>query len=130
MLIATSFTLSGIHLPYNSLKNVACANDASVTLLPSVMISIACILIFFNTESDYFLVNTMKIINFVRKKSGFSFSMYLQSTSGCPSPAVCQAHCPDYKIIRFICSQSGLKQKVMRSTSIVIVEEDEDSKLE
>lgn len=36
MLIATSFTLSGIHLPYNSLKNVACANDASVTLLRSV----------------------------------------------------------------------------------------------
>lgn len=75
--------------------------------------------------SDYFLVNTVKINNFIRKMSSFAFNMYLQSSSGCPSPAVCQAHCPNYKIIRFICSQSGLKQKVTRSTSVVMAEEDE-----
>lgn len=57
--------------------------------------------------------------------SSFAFNMYLQSSSGCPSPAVCQAHCPNYKIIRFICSQSGLKQKVTRSTTVVMAEEDE-----
>lgn len=54
-------------------------HNASVTLLQSVIISTAHI--FFFPESDYFLVNTVKIINFMRKKSSFSFNMYLQSSS-------------------------------------------------